>query len=270
LVEAIPEGLRISQPALALARSHGYDLGKLPRGPLITEATLQGLLAQARPERFTPPTAAFDPTAILVYGGGGHGKTLIELLNRLGTYRIVGVVDDGIPTGQTVLGLSVLGGGAVLEEIYAQGVRLAVNAVGGIGNLGIRINVFHKLAQAGFTCPAVAHPSAVIESSARLAPGVQVFAQAYVGSQVAIGYGAIINTGAIISHDCILGDYVNLSPAAVLAGGVQVGAGSLIGMGVTVNLQVKIGPGARIGNGAAIKADVPEGGVVRAGAVWPE
>ena len=269
-VESIPEGLRISQPALAMARSQGLDLRKLPRGPLITESTLQELLVPVRPQGYTPPTAAFDPTAILVYGGGGHGKTLIELLNRLGTYRVIGVVDDGLPAGQLVLGMPVLGGSEVLDEFYSKGVRLALNAVGGIGNLGIRINVFHKLAQSGYTCPAIAHPSAVIESSARLSPGVQIFTHAYIGSQAFIGYGAIINTGVIISHDCVLGDYVNISPAAVLAGGVQVGAGSLIGMGVTVNLQVKIGNGARIGNGATIKSDVPEGGVVHAGAVWPE
>jgi acetyltransferase-like isoleucine patch superfamily enzyme len=39
---------------------------------------------------------------------------------------------------------------------------------------------------------------------------------------------------------------------------------------VTVNLRVKIGARARIGNGATIKQDVPAGGVVRAGSVWPQ
>jgi acetyltransferase EpsM len=41
-------------------------------------------------------------------------------------------------------------------------------------------------------------------------------------------------------------------------------------MGVTVNLNVRIGAGARVGNSATVKADVPDGGIVRAGAVWPE
>jgi acetyltransferase-like isoleucine patch superfamily enzyme len=36
-----------------------------------------------------------------------------------------------------------------------------------------------------------------------------------------------------------------------------------------VNLNVKIGAGVRIGNGATIKDDVPDGGIVRAGAIWP-
>jgi acetyltransferase-like isoleucine patch superfamily enzyme len=41
-------------------------------------------------------------------------------------------------------------------------------------------------------------------------------------------------------------------------------------MGTTINLRVKVGARARIGNGATVKRDVPEGGIVRAGSVWPE
>ena len=83
-------------------------------------------------------------------------------------------------------------------------------------------------------------------------------------------FGCIINSGAIVSHDCLLGDYTNLSPGAILAGEVQVGAGALVGMGATLNLRVRIGAGARIGNSAVVKTDVPEKGIVRAGASWPE
>jgi acetyltransferase-like isoleucine patch superfamily enzyme len=41
-------------------------------------------------------------------------------------------------------------------------------------------------------------------------------------------------------------------------------------MGVTVNLGVKIGAGSRIGNGATVNADVPQGGIVRGGTIWPK
>jgi acetyltransferase-like isoleucine patch superfamily enzyme len=67
----------------------------------------------------------------------------------------------------------------------------------------------------------------------------------------------------------VLGDYANLSPGAILAGEVSVGSATLIGMGVTVNLRVKIGEHARIGNGSTIKQDVPAGGIVHAGTIWP-
>ncbi len=270
---AIPEGLRITEPALALARQVGLDLSTLPIGPLVTEAAVRQASAAA-PARVTTPALAapasdFDPTAIIIYGAGGHGKTLLDLLRTLGTYQVAGFVDDGLPPGQTIMGLPVLGGAEALPALHARGIRLAVNAVGGIGNLSIRIKVFQKLAQAGFACPVVIHPRAWVEPSASLAAGVQVFAHAYVGTQAQVGYGVIVNTGAIVSHDCLIGDYTNLSPGAILAGEVQVGAGALVGMGATVNLQVHIGPGARIGNGATVKTEVPANAIVRAGSVFP-
>jgi acetyltransferase EpsM len=265
-----PPGLRITQPALALAKEKGLDLGKLPVGPLITESMLRPLVERAAPAAYAPPSGPFDPTAILVYGGGGHGKSLVDLLRALGSYRIIGIVDDGLEAGTSIMDLPVLGSSAVLAGLAEKGMRLAVNAVGGIGNINVRIQVFQKLAQAGFACPSVVHPSAWVEPSASLAAGVQVFPHAYVGSEAYLGYGAIVNSGAIVSHDCQVGDYANISPGAILAGEVQVGPAALVGMGATVNLQVKIGAGARIGNGATVKSDVPEKGVVRAGAVWPQ
>ncbi len=266
----LPEGLRITRPALAFARQRSVDLTSLPVGPLVTESMVKAVLERSQSEtQLSLPESPFDPTAIIVYGGGGHGKSLIDLLRCLGAYRVAGVVDDGLEPGSLILGVPVLGGKDVLPGLIARGIRLAVNAVGGIGDVSIRIQIFRLLGEAGFACPAVVHPTSFIEASAVLSPGVQVFPHAYVGSEARLGFGSIVNTGAIVSHDCRIGDYVNISPGAMLAGEVQVGSGTLIGMGVTINLAVKIGPSCRLGNGATVKNDVPQGGIVRAGTVWP-
>ncbi len=265
-----PEGRRITQPALALARQLGLDMSRLPADRLVTESMVRSLLVEPAGElENVTPTGGMDTGAIIVYGGGGHGKALIDLLRSLHIYRIVGIIDDGIPAGESIMGVPILGGSQLLAELHAQGIRQAVNAVGGIGNSAIRIKVFQNLAEAGFSCPAVVHPAAYVENSAGLSPGVQVFAQAYVGSEARLGFGVIVNTGAIISHDCVLENFVNISPGALLAGEVQIGVASLVGMGATINLRVNVGAGARIGNGATVKEDVPAKGIVRAGTIWP-
>jgi acetyltransferase EpsM len=268
------KGMRITRPALDLAKQLGLELEKLPSGALITEEMVRSLASPAalRTSASEPlPTsgAGFDPTAILVYGAGGHGKMVVDLLRARGAYRIHGFIDDGVKAGSTVMGLPVLGSGQVLPELYVQSVRLAVNAVGGIGDIRVRLKIFDRLAEAGFACPAITHPSAYLDPTASLEAGAQVMALAYVGSEAKLGYGCIVNTGAIVSHDCQLGDLTIISPGAMLAGEVQVGSQALVGMGVTVNLGVKIGRGARLGNGATVKSDVPEAVVVRAGTVWP-
>ena len=267
----VPEGLRITHPALALAQKEGLDLAGLPVGPIITEEAVRAALGAgtAQGELIIPENAG-EKNSIIVYGGGGHGKAVIELIQAIGGYSIIGVVDDGLAPGSFVLGQPVLGDGArALPALKEAGCALAINAVGGIGAVSSRIQVFERLKAAGFTSPALVHPRAVVEPSVQLSPGAQVFPQAYVGSETKVSNGVIVNTGAIISHECTLADYVNLSPGAILAGGVNVAEAALIGMGVTVNLNVSIGARARIGNSATVKADVPEGGIVRAGTVWP-
>jgi acetyltransferase EpsM len=263
------EGMRISQPALFLAQQHSLDLTGLPGDVFITEKIVQDLIDLSTKPVNLLPSQSYDPNAIIVYGAGGHGKALIDLIRALGDYPIAGIVDDTTSAGLTIMGVPVLGGGRILGQLIERGVHLGVNAVGGIGNIQSRIKVFDRLSQAGFTCPALVHPTAFVEQSASLADGVQVMPHVYVGSEVQVGFGVIINTGAIVSHDCVLGDYANLSPGVILAGEVRVGTATLIGMGVTVNLRVNVGANTRIGNGSTIKQDVPEGGIVHAGTIWP-
>jgi sugar O-acyltransferase (sialic acid O-acetyltransferase NeuD family) len=206
---------------------------------------------------------------VVVFGGGGHGRTLLDLLAVHPSLHAAAVVDDGLHATD-VLGVPVHGGDA-LASLRAEGLELAVNAVGGIGveRAAARAAVFDRLAAAGFRCPALVHPSAVIDASAALADGVQVLAFGYVGSGASVGFGTVLNTRAVVSHDCVIGARVNLSPGSLLAGEVVVDDDALVGMGATVNIGVRIGAGALVGNSAVVKADVPAGAVVRAGAIWP-
>jgi hypothetical protein len=88
------------------------------------------------------PKFAFDASKVIIYGGGGLSKMIIESVRVLGCYQIIGVIDDNLPKGTDVIGSPVLGGAEVLPELYQSGVRLAVNSVGGIGNYKVRLNVF--------------------------------------------------------------------------------------------------------------------------------
>jgi acetyltransferase EpsM len=265
-----PAGMRITQPALALARERGLNLTDFPADVLVTEKMVRARLEQGQAPARPAEIAAPNPFRILIFGGGGHAKAVIDLIRALRSYPIAGILDDHLDPGTTVMGVPVLGTAALLESLYNEGLRLAVNAVGGISKMETRIRVFESLAGAGFSCPTLVHPSAWVEPGAELSAGIQVFPHAYLGSESRVGFGCIVNTGAVVSHDCVLDPYVNLSPGALLAGNVRVGRGTLIGMGVTVNLGVSVGENARLGNSAVIKSDVPDGAIVRAGAVFPQ
>jgi sugar O-acyltransferase (sialic acid O-acetyltransferase NeuD family) len=259
----VPEDLRITEPALTVARELGLDLSTLPVGVLITERHIR---EAADVESVEAPPA--DSSSVIVFGAGGHGKTLIELIREAGQLELVGVVDDRLARGSDVLGIPVLGNRDDLASIRRDGIGMAANAIGGITNMVTRVEVSQALAARGFVLPALVHPTAFIEASASIGEGAQVLAHSYVGSDAVVGRGVIVNTGAIVSHDCVLGDHANLSPGCLLAGGITVGEATLLGMGVTTYLGISIGANVRAGNGAIITAPVPDGRRIATGSVW--
>jgi sugar O-acyltransferase (sialic acid O-acetyltransferase NeuD family) len=261
-----PAGLRMTRPARALAFKLGVSLDQLPLDRLVTEEVVRTLAGSVPSKQLVLPRS--DKPLIAVYGGGGHGKTLMDLIRQLQVYTIAGIVDDEIPAGSSVSGIPVLGSGAILTALVAQGVRLAANGVGGLIDIQLRVRIFELLAKAGLECPSLIHPRATVEASAQVADGVQVFANAYVGSEAVLSPDCMVNTNAVVSHDCSVGSYSHIAPGALLAGHVQVGDKTLIGMGVTTTVGVHIGARVRVGNGAVIFADVPDRAILPAGKVW--
>lgn len=262
---SVPADLKITEPALAVARDLGVDLDTLPRGVLITERQVRDLAGSGAERGDLAPG---DGRSVVVYGTGGHGKTIIELIRAVGDLDPVGVIDDAAVVGSDVLGVPVLGSREDLDRIRGEGLALAVNAIGGITNLSTRVEVTEMLVRAGFELPTLIHPSAVVEPSATIGPGSQILAHAYVGSAAKVGNSVIVNTAAVVSHDCVLGDHVNLSPGCILAGNVTVGSRALLGMGVTTYLGIEVGDDVRVGNGAILNVDVPSGRRVAAGSTW--
>jgi sugar O-acyltransferase (sialic acid O-acetyltransferase NeuD family) len=258
--------LRITKPARLLAESFNLDLAKLPTDRLVTEQVVRQF-AGAESQSIILPQS--DRPYLVVFGAGGHAKAILDMVKQINTYAIAGIVDDNaVLSGTETLGIPVLGTRAILPALTGQGVKLAANGVGGILDINVRVRVFELLESAGFAFPALIHPRATVEPSAKMGEGVQVFANAYVGSDAVLHPKCMVNTNAVVSHDCEIGAYTHIAPGALLAGHVHVGERSLVGMGVTTTIGVKIGSGVRIGNGAIVLADVPDKTIIQAGRYW--
>jgi sugar O-acyltransferase (sialic acid O-acetyltransferase NeuD family) len=259
--------LRITKPARALAESLGLDLATLPTDRLVTEEIVRQSAEVT--ETFAIELPASNKPYILIYGAGGHAKSVMEMVLQNNVHAIAGILDDDKRlAGKQVLGVPVLGTRELIPTLLKQGVILAANSVGGIIDIGVRVRIFKILESAGFTFPALIHPRATVEPSAKVGEGVQVFANAYVGAEAVLHPRCMVNTNAVVSHDCEIGAYTHIAPGALLAGHIHVGERTLIGMGVTTTIGVKIGSGVRIGNGAIVLADVPDKMVIQAGRYW--
>jgi UDP-perosamine 4-acetyltransferase len=193
---------------------------------------------------------------LLVIGGGGHAKVVIDLALRSGEWRVGGVLDDAADAaGTTLLGCPVLGGTERIGDYVGSGMAFVV----AIGSNAIRERLQATATAAGLVAAALVHPSAVLAESVALGLGAVVMAGAVINADAKIGKGVIVNTGAVIDHDCQIADYCHIAPGVKLCGAVSVGTRSLVGVGASVIPGVAIGSDCIVGAGAAVVSSVPDG-----------
>lgn len=199
---------------------------------------------------------------IVILGGGGHARVLIDLIRVVNEYEIAGILDSRLNKEDTIAGIPIVGGDDMLHGLFSDGITLACIGVGSVGDNSIRKRLYEKVKQVGFAVPCLVHPKAVTSDGSRICEGVQVMAGTVIQSNAFIGENSIINSGAIVDHDCVVGKHVHISPGAVLSGGVILGERVFIGAGATVIQGVKIGSNALVSAGAVVIRDVPDGAKV--------
>lgn len=190
---------------------------------------------------------------VVIIGGGGHAKVVIESLRASG--KAVAAIVDADPTPREVLGVPVVGDDLKLPQLREQGLSGLFVA---IGDNRLREKLGRKAQGLGFVLVNAIHPSAVISPSARIGEGVAVMAGVAINADSHIGDLAIINTGAVVDHDCVLGAACHLGPASALAGAVTVGDRAFLGVGARAIPGVTIGADTTVGAGGVVVRDLPE------------
>jgi len=250
---------KFSKKALSLVKENNINPAVFNNLSLVRAEDVENYINKEK-----TPISKFKIIAqkIVIFGGGGMGKMVIDLIRQNGIYSIEGIIDENIPAGTEIMGCKVLGGINKLGELSNKGVKYATLAIGSIGNNSYREKIFNEIVNAGLNPVTLIHPTAIVETSAIIGEGTIVFAGAIIGSCVSIGSNCIINSGSIVSHDCIVEDGVHIAPGAILGGEVHVGKYSLIGMGVTIYIGVKIGSCSTIINGSRVMGNIPNGKIV--------
>lgn len=194
---------------------------------------------------------------VIILGGGGHAKVLIEAL-RASSVSIIGITDpkEGKKHGD-VLGVPVLGDDSIVER-HPPGSVLLVNGVGSVSVPKARKTLFDTFKHRGYDFATVIHPSAVVASDVALGEGSQVMAGVVIQPGCRIGKNVVVNTNSTVDHDCIIGNHVHLSPGVTLSGGVRVGDVVHVGTGATVIQGVSIGSNSIVGAGSVVIKDVHE------------
>ncbi len=196
---------------------------------------------------------------LLLIGGGGHCRSIIDSLALLNTYDEIGIVDNNVTN--EYLNAHYVGRDDDLVHLYESGWDNAFVSIGSVGNTLPRRKIYGILKEIGFKIPTI------IDSTAVISKDIQIGEGCFVGKKAIINFGTvlrnccIINSGAIIEHDCIIDEFSHVAPGTVICGNVNIGKDSHIGAGSVVRQSIKIGNEVMVGIGSVVVKNISNGTV---------
>ena len=190
--------------------------------------------------------------SIILIGGGGHCKSVIDVIEQEGQFEIAGIVDKPEFLGSDILGYLVIGNDSDLDNL-AKKYQYALITVGQIESPDLRIKLFDLALQAGFNTPNIISPRAYVSKYATLGQGTVVMHDAMINASVSIGKNCIINSKALIEHDSTIEDFCHIATNTVINGGVLIRQGSFVGSGVITKQGIEIKENSFIKAGVLVK-----------------
>jgi len=188
---------------------------------------------------------------ILLIGGGGHCKSVIDVIEQEARFNIVGIVERPDFLETDVLGYQIIGNDSDLSDL-AKKYEYALITVGQIKSPSLRIKLFDLATKAGFTLPNIISPNAYVSKHSSIGKGVVVMHNAIVNTNASIGDNCIINSKALIEHDCLISKNCHISTNATINGGVTVESGCFIGSSATTKELITISENSFIKAGSLV------------------
>jgi len=192
---------------------------------------------------------------IVLIGGGGHCKVIIDAIRKARNYEIIGIIDCKREEKE-VLDIKIIGDDSKLKKIFVNDCRNAFVSVGSVGDTAVRHKLAKMAERIGFKFPIIIHPSAVVANDIKIGEGTFVGPGVVLSPGVKIGKHVIINSKVSVDHDCKIGDFVHLAPGVTLSGGVKVGKNTHLGTGTSVLQGINIGQDSIVGVGSVIVKNV--------------
>lgn len=197
-------------------------------------------------------------TNLILVGGGGHCKSVIEAAESAG-YCILGVLDMPEEVGKEILSTKVIGTDDDIPA-YVDKAEFVIT-VGFIKNPTTRIKLYHKVKEAGGKLATIIASSAYVSKYAEIGEGTVVLHQAFVNAGAKVGCNVILNTSTNIEHDAVIGDHCHISTGTMVNGECKVGARCFIGsLSVLANC-ISVGDDMIVGAGSFVRKSISVKGI---------
>lgn len=187
-------------------------------------------------------------TKIVIFGCGGHSRSVTDVLLSSSPGASLVFVDDHARDGEQIYGFDVyreyvLGDERVFLAIGDNEARKKKLEDVGEKNL---ISIISGTAHRG-------HRSTV-ES------GCFVGNFCHIGPETIIGKNTILNTASVIEHEVTVGSHCHIGPNASISGRCVIGDLVFVGVGATVKDHISICANVMIGAGATVIHNITESG----------
>ena len=189
---------------------------------------------------------------IILIGGGGHCRSVIDIIEQEGRFKIAGIVEKSEVVNGSIQGYPIIGTDQDLKKL-AQKYNYALITVGQIYSPKVRIHLFQKIKEIGYIIPKIVSPRAYISLTASVGEGTIIMHDALINANVEIGNNCIINSKVLVEHDCKIYNDCHISTNATINGGVIVESGCFIGSSVVTKELIVIKKNSFIKAGSIIK-----------------
>ncbi|MCG8502956.1 MAG: acetyltransferase [Firmicutes bacterium] len=191
---------------------------------------------------------------IVVFGAGGHAKVVIDMIEKQGDFKVIGLIDPYKTQSEKQFGYSILANHedfSILNKVFGGIVAIGDNWIR--HRVTLRINNVDP----DFNFITVIHPFASIARGVKIGKGTVIMAGAVINSDTLIGEHCIVNTNASIDHDSMVGHYVSMAPNTSTGGRVKIDDYAAIGLGANIIHNRAIGKHTVIGAGSTVIRDIP-------------
>ena len=189
---------------------------------------------------------------ILLIGGGGHCKSVIDVIEQENRFQVAGIIEQPETSDRNILGYKVIGCDDDLPELV-RNYKFALITVGQIKSPDLRIKLFEKAKHAGFILPIIISPRAYVSRFSDVEEGTVIMHDSIVNADAKIGKNCIINTRALIEHDSVIGDNCHISTGAIINGGVKVENNCFVGSSAVTKEYVLIKENSFVKAGEIVK-----------------
>lgn len=196
---------------------------------------------------------------LILIGGGGHCKSVIDVIESEGKFKIIGILDIPKKVGEHVLKYKIIGTDDEIE-LYKNHYRNFLITVGHVKNCSTRKSLTERVIQSNGNLISVISPFAHVSNYAKIGNGTVIHHFVNVNAGASIGANCIINSFANIEHDVVIGNLTHVSTGVMVNGDCVIGNRVFLGSNSTMSVGAKIVDDVVIGASSFVNTNITEPG----------